>query len=210
MADELTIVSAQSTLPDPPVEWAVVTSWKQRKLQFDLHLWADAAVTATGLQLKGAAPKTLVIADDTVDAVDTDDNFLTVTGHSYKHGDGPLQIAGDDLPGGVEALKNYWVGVDSDDLTLYESLEDFLNQENAVDITSAGSGVMTISDTADTKRLHWLSAGFLGHNADGAVTLTAETGYCARVDHMRRFVAYGLVGSASAALTCQIYLVENF
>lgn len=210
MADELVIVSAEDTLPDSPVNWAVVTSWAGRKLQFDLELWANAAVTGTGLQLRGAVPRAMVLADDTVDDVDATANTLEVTGHAYEHGDGPLQLDGDDLPGGTAELTDYWFGVDGDLLTLYLTLEDFLNQENAVDITSAGSGTITIIDTDDTKRLRWLSMGYLGHNADGAVSLTAVGGYCTRVDHRRRVLAYAVCGSASADLSASIFLVENF
>lgn len=87
----------------------------------------------------------------TVSAVTAAADTLTVTGHGLRDGFGPYFVASTTtLPGGVTASTNYWVKVvDANTLKLATSL-DALGRGVYVDITSAGSGTITIEDDPAT------------------------------------------------------------
>lgn len=98
----------------------------------------------------------LVVADDTIESVDTTGETLTLTAHGLLTGDGPIQFSnsGGSLPGGISAATDYYViKVDADKISIATSLANAL-AGTAVNLTSAGSGTNTLSDTADTKRLN--------------------------------------------------------
>lgn len=210
-------------LSDPPTLYASVTQWAGiMDLEFDIEIWGNEASTITDLELMGAVQEPITLADDTVDTevvemdtvnvVDTDADTMTVTGHSYKNGDGPVQFVagmGAVLPGGIEAETDYWLGVDGDDLTLYPTFADWMSSSNKIDITDAGLATVTIVDTADTQRVHWLGYGLLGYAGDGAVEVDEQRGYTARLQHRPRTIAYALVGSSSGEITATLYLVRT-
>lgn len=97
----------------------------------------------------------LVIADDAIEAVDTVNDRLTLTGHGLLTGDGPVQFTTDNtLPGGIGAATDYWViRFDDDEISLATSLANAL-AGTKVDLTSAGAGTNTLVDTASTRRLN--------------------------------------------------------
>lgn len=205
--DVLPICAAAATLPADPESWADVGSWWKptSPKTFSVEMWADAAAGVTVTRLAGAVPKPVVIADDDVDAVTEGSDTLTITGHGYKTGDGPVRIASDGvLPGGLFAGVDYWVGVvDANTVKLFASRATLLAggsvaASTAIDITSAGTGTHTISDTSATERLHWLDVAFVGLAADGAVTLTAVRGWVGRYTHSRRNLAYALIGTVGS------------
>src|SRR5262245_13674037 len=155
LADPVVLVSAQSTLPDPPVAAtrASVLHWRTGldKLDFDLEVWGDLSATVTNLELLGAVQKPAAIVDDNVDAVTAGAETLTVTGHAYKDSDGPIQFTtSGTIPGGIALATNYWLGVvDANTVKLYRSFEDWVNEASVVDILDAGTGTHTIVDTVD-------------------------------------------------------------
>ncbi len=100
--------------------------------------------------------KPLVLADDVVEAVDVAANTLTLTGHLYLTGDGPVElvITGGTAHGGLAAGMPYWIRkFDANKITFHSRFTDAINNVAAVDITgSAGTGTHTIVDRADTVR----------------------------------------------------------
>jgi hypothetical protein len=98
----------------------------------------------------------LAVADKNVEAVDTAADTLKFTAHGLETGDGPFTIAntGGALPTGITAATNYWlVKSDDDKVQIATSLANaYASPPVVVDITSAGSGVNTLSDTPTTQR----------------------------------------------------------
>lgn len=97
----------------------------------------------------------LVLDDAEVEDVDATANTLTITGHAYVTGDGPVQgTTTDTLPGGLELETDYWLIVDDEDTVRLAArfLDAVATVPVAVDITDAGTGTHTIIDTADTLR----------------------------------------------------------
>lgn len=203
LATPITLFTAAQAaqLADPPAAWADVALWRGRSpAAFDIEIWK--ACTLTALKICGAVPKSEVIADDGVDGVTAGADTLTITGHALRTGDGPIQFTtAGTLPGGIQLLTNYWVGVvDANTIKLFTSRAALLAggsvaASTAVDILDAGSGAHTLVDTPDTERLYWMNYGLLGPLGDGAVTTTAAMGYNQRVTHRHRTVAYALIGT---------------
>lgn len=218
LSDVLTICAAAATLPADPASWADVSAWWKPTVprRFTLEVWADAAAGMTVSRLCAAQAKPLVIADDTVDGVTAGADTLTITAHAYKTGDGPVRIASSgSLPGGLSAGVDYWIGVvDANTVKLFASRAALLAggsvaASTAIDITSAGSGTHTISDTSATERLHWFDVDDLGLDADGTVTLTSVRGLRESFEHSRRTLAYALVGTVgSGAVSAAVYLED--
>lgn len=104
------------------------------------HDWADVTETP------------LVVADDTFTAAIS--NVCTATAHGLVTGDGPIRLTTTGtLPAGLSLLTNYWIiRLSADTFSLASSLALAI-AGTAVDITDTGSGVHTLSDTADTERL---------------------------------------------------------
>lgn len=201
--ERVSVVDGALSLPLPPTSWATVVHWNRAigaVPEFDLHVWSNASLDLTLAGIYGAIPQAHVLADDDVEAVDATTNELELTGHAYATGDGPVRITSDDtLPDGLNATTDYWV-IDraTDSIALAASLQGAL-EGTAVDILDEGAGTHTISDTADTARLHWHLFGLLGPVADGEISLTALAGYTTRVRHSSIVVAYGIVATMSAS-----------
>lgn len=210
-ADVIPIVAGASTLPSPPTSWAHVEHWGGiTNLLFDTELWADAAVAGTVLELLGAVGKTVTIADDDVDSVDTGTDKLTLTGHGLQSGDGPIQLTTTGtLPGGLSLATDYWVEVvDVNDIKLHTTLSSVLAKTAAVDLTAGEAGTHTIADTSSTERLRWMSHGLLGNAVDGVVALDVHLGYALRAAHRPPTLAYALVGTVDAATNADVRLIR--
>jgi hypothetical protein len=202
----------------PPVFGLVPDGWTSGGAvvpEFDLEIWANGATNLTGAAIYGASPHPLVVADDVFTA-EADDEKMTAVAHGLLTGDGPFRVSnsGGALPTGLAAGTDYWIEKFDDDVFyLCLSREDALAGEH-VSISTDGTGTHTISDTADTERLHWHSHGLLGLAGDGAITLTAQLSYRVRVRHSPRIVAYAVVATLSAsdpeAVSAAIYpIVER-
>lgn len=102
----------------------------------------------------------LTFDDKTVTAVSAVADTLTIAGHGLENADGPVRVASTGtLPGGLAADTDYWViRVDANTIKLAatfvatggEQPLGAANPKTPVDITSAGSGTITVSDTAET------------------------------------------------------------
>jgi len=114
---------------------------------------ASAGAYVKGRYIDG--PTALVVADDVVEAVNVDDDELTLTAHGLVTGDGPFQLTTDDtLPTGLALATDYWiVRVDANTVQLAASLDDAMAVPRVVvDIADVGVGEHTLSDTATTER----------------------------------------------------------
>jgi hypothetical protein len=92
-------------------------------------------------------------SDVVVTSVDDATGTLTKVTHGLLTGDGPIRLVGTDLPDGLEEDVNYWViktGADT-----FKLATTFLNAMNlsAITLADAGSGVITLVDTATTLRV---------------------------------------------------------
>lgn len=114
----------------------------------------DGKYVAAGGTLS-TTDRPLVVADDVIEAVDTVNDRLTLTAHGLSTGDSFIQFTTTNtLPGGIIAATNYWIiRVDANTISIATSLANALAGVK-VDITSAGAGVNTLVDTANTTRLN--------------------------------------------------------
>lgn len=113
----------------------------------------------------------LVFSPLTVTSVDPTTDQLAITAHGLLVGDGPVQVTTTGaLPAGLALVTDYWaVPVDAGHLRLATSLTN-ANAGVYVDLTTAGTGVLTLSATAKTLR-----AGAEVRNVSrGARTLTLD------------------------------------
>jgi hypothetical protein len=190
----------------PPVYFGLVTSWVRSAVnggvipEFDLSVWANAAVDLTDAQLYGGVLHALVNPDDTF-VGEADDEKLTAASHGLLTGDGPFQVSnsGGALPGGLVAATDYWiVKVDGNTFKLAASFADAM-AGTTIALSTDGTGTQTLADTSATKRLHWHNYGLLGDAGDGDISLGAQLGYVQRVQHHPLAVAYALVATMSTS-----------
>lgn len=211
-----TVVCAAATaLPFPPVRAAGVedlNSLSGLPPEFDLELRGSTTIAVTAARLLRGRLATLVIADDTADTVDVTDNEFDMAAHGFLAGDGPLRISSSGtMPGGLAAGTDYYiVYVNSGSVGFARTRAEAL-AGTKIDITSAGSGTITVADTADTKRVRWSSAGLLGDASDGAISLAATLPeYVIRVEHAPGVVAYALMATLSAGnVSAELISVTN-
>ena len=196
------LCAAASSLPSPPLAGAVAvvpTHWigADRVVpEFDLELWSSGSLTLTSAELLGGVLHPLVVADDDFTAANATE-ILTAVAHGLQTGDGPVQLtnAGGALPTGLSTATDYWIiKIDADTFYLAASLSDALSNTK-VTFSTDGTGTHTLSDTADTARVHWHSHGTLG---TGSITFTATQGYTVRCEHRPQCVAYAAKGTLSA------------
>lgn len=98
----------------------------------------------------------LVIPDDVVEAVSLSANTLTMTAHGLLTGDGPVRfVTTGVLPAGIALSTDYWiVVVTANTVRLATSRAAAIAAVPVVvDITGGGSGVHTLQDTPDTRRV---------------------------------------------------------
>lgn len=200
--DPAPLITAASTLPDPPVSWAYAyDKWRSGVGELDLELWGASSITA--LKICGAVPKALGALTDDIDSVNAGTDVITSATHGFRTGDGPFRVTttGSLTGTGLALATDYWIGVlDANTYKLFLSREALLSAGSvaaatAVDILGAGSGTHTLTATAGAERLHWLNYGLLGPVFDGAVVTTAAMGYSTRFRHRPRAVAYALIGT---------------
>jgi len=219
--DGITLADAVTTLTLPPPSYANVAEWTTAPSghdvvpEFDLEIWADAAISMTAAELFGAALHPHALTDDVLESADDTADTLTLTGHAYLSGDGPVRAVlgtggGEALPGGVEAGVDYWViVVDSATIQLAASFQDALNGA-AIDITSAGTLTNSkLVDTATTQRVYWHSCGLLGIAGDGAIDLDTQKGYLTRRPHRPRVFAYGMVATFTGTINAAVYPIQD-
>jgi hypothetical protein len=209
------VASDAASLPFPPLSGGSVDHWTTANRcvpKFDLEMRSDSTVAVTLAELFGASSHPGIIVDDTVDSVNIVGNELNLASHGLITGDGPIRLTtSGTLPAGLALTTDYWViAVNSGSIALATSLANAL-AGNRVDITSAGSGTHTISDTANTRLVHWDSYGLLGQAADGAISLTSRKGYTVRVKHRPNTIAYAVSATLSAnTVSISLSPVQDF
>lgn len=177
--------------------------------EFDLRLRAGGSNAITALELFAGSLEALVVADDDFTATHGTETF-TAASHGLETGDGPIYLsnAGGALPAGVSAATAYYViRVDANDFKLATSRANAL-AGTAQAITGNGTGTHTLSDSADTTRIHYRSDGLLlGPAADGAVSLTIDKGYRVRCKHAPDIIAYAVIATFGSAVATYCDLV---
>ncbi len=205
----LTILSAETSAPNPPVDWGLVPAeWGFKIEEFDLEIWAAAANALTVAELLGGTLEALTVADDDFTTTHATEIF-TAASHGLYTGDGPIRLtnSGGALPAGVAIDTDYYViRVDANTFKLAVSRDKAMRGEN-LSISGDGTGTHTLVDTADTKRVIWMSHGLLGNAGDGAVTLTATGGYRIRCGHSQQVYAYAITATFGGAVATSARLV---
>ncbi len=115
----------------------------------DAFRCTDAGVSA------GTAPvNTLVFADMAITTVTNGSDTMTKVGHGLITGDGPLRLTtSGGLPAGLLVATDYWmIRITDDTFKIAASLALAL-AGTPIDITTDGTGVQTVVDTASTERV---------------------------------------------------------
>ncbi len=204
LADPVSIADAVTALALPPPVYGVVpANWligSKAIPEFELEVWADAAVSLTNAQLYGAALHPKAIGATAMTSASASTNKVTKATHGYLTGDGPAFLTSDGTePGGVLPLVPVWiVKSDADTFKLALSLTDALSGIT-IDLTTNGTGTLTLTGP-DAQRVHWHSHGLLGAAGDGAIDLDAQAGYLVRRPHSPRAVAYAIVADLGSAV----------
>lgn len=143
------IISA-SELTDQDVIWADQAGGRPPSTYVTMSLLDEGGVGTDWLDRERSP---LVLADDDVESISGD--TLTLTAHLYLTGDGPFQLTTTGtLPLGLSLLTDYWIikRPGANEIRLATSLAN-ANAGTQVTLSSAGTGTITISDTADTLRV---------------------------------------------------------
>ena len=179
---------------------------------------AEAIGTALSKRIQVTTDEPLVYADKTFTAAGTD--IVTITGHGLNTGDGPFRTtnSGGALPAGLAVATDYWwIKLTADTGKFAATRGDALTG-TAVDITDAGTGTHTLSDTASTRALvsnSWLSIEVKSRRLlTNAMTHAAPVGLGADLDAIVEvdngwFGLGVLFGSAAYALAVATWLDAN-
>jgi hypothetical protein len=200
----LLIASGATSLPSPIATWGMVPAgWDLGPgigvvPTLDVHFRAAAAVQLTSVKLYSGrrfANAALVEQDFADTAVNASTNAINVPAHALLTGDGPFQIAGTVIPGGLAALTDYYVvKVDADHFKLAASLAAAL-AGTTIDITSAGTGPFALTPTSSARRFAWSLLGNLG-----TLDLDAQISATVSIDHRPTTVAYACTATFGAAV----------
>ena len=143
-------VSAASGLADSQIVWPGGPRPEGLWISLDL-----TGLNGRGQDWVDVEDNPLTLADDVVESVDTGADTLTLTGHAYVTGDGPVQLTTTDtLPAGLGLSTDYWIVVsDADTIQLAAAFADSVAASpTVIDLTDAGVGTHTIVDTPTTAR----------------------------------------------------------
>lgn len=143
-----------SQLPAGSVYWDQQDAPKAAEPSIAMRLYTQTPMSEPWLD-RDVNP--LVVTSKTVTAVSTIADTLTVTAHGLVTGDGPLQFTTSGvLPGGLPVT--FWAFVvDANTLKVCSTFAatggNFVgNPTSFVNITSAGTGTLTLASTASTRR----------------------------------------------------------
>lgn len=130
--------------------------WSQDKRPFPGTPYINMRIsvaTKRGLDWVTSEHNPLVIPDDIIEVVDDVDNTLTLTNHGLQTADGPVRfVSSGTLPGGIVALTDYWIiRISANEISLASTFHNAYDLIG-IDITSPGSGVITLQDTDETVR----------------------------------------------------------
>ena len=208
--DGITVASAATSLPFPPVVFGDADDWSQDLSVlpvFEVEIWAAAATELTDTTLYGGVELDLTIAADNVDTVDFANNELDIATHGLETGDGPLQLTTTTtLPAGLSLLTDYYViKTNAGTIQLATTFANAI-AGTAVAFTDAGTGTHTLTGTGTESRVKWLSYGKLGPANDGVVSLTEKGGYVTKVDHRPRTRYYAISATLGTAVATTVTL----
>lgn len=144
-------VAASSGLGSSKVAWADQNGERVAAPYITVRV---AENTPIGQPSSTHATKPLELASDIVEAIDTSANTLTLTGHAYETGDGPVQFeCTGAISNGLALERDYWIIVDgADTVQLAESYTEAIDGD-ALDLTAGTTtGTLTIAGTDETLR----------------------------------------------------------
>ena len=205
----LVIADAVTTMAVPVLDRAIadVSKWASASgvlPAFDLEIWAAAAVNLTAAKLYGLVLVAGPIVADAVDTTDFANDELDVTAHALNTGDGPVQLTtSNTLPTGLALATDYWIiEKTTGTVKLALSLADAL-AGTAVAFSDVGVGTHTLTG-ASASRVRYIDFGFLGGASDGAISLTADIGYGARVAHKSNVIGYAVGATLSTTVATTV------
>lgn len=141
-------------LPLSSVYWGGQDAERVAEPAVELSIFGETQVTEPWLDRESAP---LVVSSKVVTAIDTTTDTLTVPSHGLVTGDGPLRFASTGaMPGNLPA--DAWVVVTGPSTLMV--CDDYRktggnfpgNPITTLDITSTGSGTITLSSTGQTRR----------------------------------------------------------
>lgn len=101
-----------------------------------------------------------------VSAADAENDQLQLAQHPFQDGDGPVRLVGDDPPGGLAELVDYWTIRDSGSLfRLASSFSNAIARES-IDLSSPGSLPIAVASTPKTRRAGAEAEVVTGHMLD--------------------------------------------
>lgn len=152
------------------------------------------------MTLYEGTPHALAVVATDVTSVNAGTNVLTLDGHGFQTGDGPLvpTETGGTLPTGLDDYDAvYVIRIDANTFYLADSLADAL-AGNHLAMGSAGTGTLVLTG-AVSQRIYWHELAELG--TSGAVDITGPgSGFVQRLTRSPRAVAYGLAGTFGSAV----------
>jgi hypothetical protein len=207
-AAPVAVATAQTALPFPPVAASlalVPAAWSSVGAgvvpEFDLALWAAAAVTLTNPTLYGARGHAFTYADNDITTVTHGSDLFTKVAHGLLHGDGPIQFTtADTLPAGLELATDYWVIYVNADTFKVATTRALALEGTVHPITDDGTGTHTVVDTADTQRVHWHSLGVI----EASMVLGPQAAYTVPVAHDPLTIAYAVGATLGGAVATSI------
>lgn len=202
------VIAANATaLPFPTFSQVTPESWRLvgAPPEFELEIWSNGTVDLTFTELFGGALQPLVVADAAITSIANASDTFTKVAHGLKSLDGPLQATtSGTLPIGLALLTDYWViRTGADTLKLASSFA-LAVAGTPIDITTDGTGTLTLSDTSATSRVHWNSHGLLGNAGDGSISLTDVKSYVVASRHHTREIVLAI--SATLSDTIGVYV----
>jgi hypothetical protein len=199
--DALVIHDAADALTFPPALVLVPDSWSSREAghvaEWDLRLLGAAALNFTVGLVYAAELRDQVVAPTAMTSVDAGTDQITKVAHGFLTGDGPLYPTSSVvLPSGLVATTPYWViEISADTFQLAGSLADAVAKTPVpIDMTTAGSGVLTVTGPAAQRVVYLLHA-----TLATPIALDAQKGFRQTLAHRPEHIGYGLVGSLSAS-----------
>jgi hypothetical protein len=143
-------------LPTGSVYWSAQDGPRVKEPAVELKLYAQAQLGQSWLDRE---VNVLSVPAKTVTLVNAGTNTFTSTGHGLVTGDGPVQLHSTiDLPGNVLPFIDYWIIAPTQNTfqlakTYFDTGGNFVgNPITVFDISSTGSGVITVFGDSRTRR----------------------------------------------------------
>ena len=143
-------------LPSASVYWGQQDAPRVAEPAVEMRIYSQTGVGQAWLDRES---KLLVVPTLTISAVSASLNTLTCAAHGLVTGDGPIRLATTGtMPGGLAVLTDYWViVVDANTIklaaTYFATGGNFVgNTITPIDITTAGTGVLTLFGNVRTRR----------------------------------------------------------